>query len=405
MIIIIVIAVYLIALSITFDNKKSKIRDKNIYIFTYLIFVVIAGLSRNVGEDMVAYLYDYKSCVTWSSSPLLIRSNIIYETYIGMMPFWIISQITFKTFSDSFYLFHFVISSVVNAAFFLTFKKYSNYKYLCLLFYFYYSYYDTNFDLLRQSLACAFGIFAFENLFKNNNFRFYVFSFVALMFHTSAIFLFIIPMLKRFVDKTKFLSSYSYLNLLSLFGITIFLYYFNSIVLFKILAVFQSLSLSRYNAYIENTYNLNGAIFLFVVFLGIPFFIVRLLSKAHLLCENISKILPVYFVVGSFFVSETQLERCFNYFSAFAIVLFVDFFIIFVTKKNLKYKLAAFFLSSLIICKKFTVYDGLAYNTDRHKYEYFIPFTTVLDNDNVKFRETMYYDGTTWRGADLERKQ
>lgn len=192
--------VYLFALVLVliplvrFDILKKDGNQKIWYYICLTAFVLIAGLRYRVGGDTLGYMIHFETYPTISELFTFDFKGAYYT------PLWYIYNAIFKSLNDSFYVYQLVQALLVNLAFFRFFKRYSKHFFSALLIYFigYYLYYNT--EILRSVLCVALFLEAYPFLEKKKYHWYFLLSLVAVGFHVSAVFLFIVPLFK-FIKK------------------------------------------------------------------------------------------------------------------------------------------------------------------------------------------------------------
>ena len=193
---------YIIFLVYTIDVKKIRVNKDTHLGILFLLFVVVCGLRYNIGGDTLGYMQ------SWKYYPALFQYNGIknpIEVKMCEPEFdrfqlgWITLAMLFKNISNSFFVFQFALSFILNYAIFRTIRKYSEYPFLTLLiFYMNFTFFELEFEVLRESLAVSiFLLFAFDNYIKKRWIRYYLGVIIAYFIHPSAIMMFLLPLLRN----------------------------------------------------------------------------------------------------------------------------------------------------------------------------------------------------------------
>lgn len=196
--------VYLVALVIIlipffkFDILKKGGNEKLWYYICLSALTLIAGFRYRVGGDTLGYMVHFQ---TYPDIARIFNFNFKGAYY---MPLWYIYNAIFKSLGDSFYVFQIVQAFLVNLAFFRFFKRYSKHFFAVLLVYFvgYYLFYNT--EILRSALCVALFLEAYPFLERKKYHWYFLLSLIAVGFHISAVFLFIVPLF-RFIKKENFI--------------------------------------------------------------------------------------------------------------------------------------------------------------------------------------------------------
>lgn len=182
---------------VRFDILKKNGNEKLWYYICLSALTLIAGLRYRVGGDTIGYMDHFETYPNVTN---------IFKFDFGaayFMPLWYVYNSIFKSLGDSFYVFQIVQAFLVNAAFFRFFRRYSKHFFAVLLVYFvgYYLFYNT--EILRSALCVALFLEAYPFLEKKKYHWYFLLSLVAVGFHISAVFIFIVPFFK-FIKKENF---------------------------------------------------------------------------------------------------------------------------------------------------------------------------------------------------------
>ena len=110
-----------------------------------------------------------------------------------LQPGWILISFLCRQISSDFLLFKIIQAVFLNIAVFSFFKRETKYPFVCVFLYAISSYLLLNFNILRQSFALGFVLFAISYFRRKQHIRGVVMSFLAFMFHNSAFIVFVIP--------------------------------------------------------------------------------------------------------------------------------------------------------------------------------------------------------------------
>lgn len=186
-------------LSIYYDAFNGKSYRNGWYAFLLIWFICISGFQYMVGTDTPSYMQTYES---------MNIHTFKFEDIYGHMgerkqPGWMLYFFVCRIFTDNFLLPKMIQAIFLNVSVFAFFKRESKVPFMCVLFYAVFSYLVLNFNVMRQSFAIGFALYAYSYL-KNKRYKmYYLFAFFAFMFHNSAAILFICPLF-RFFRYNKF---------------------------------------------------------------------------------------------------------------------------------------------------------------------------------------------------------
>jgi hypothetical protein len=185
----IIIFLFLFLSAIHYDVNGYKVNNYLVFIW-WLIFVLLAGLRYRVGCDTFSYMLSYKTIPT--------IENLTYKQLVSNVyqPFWVILSSLCKSVSKDFTFFQLVHAVIANSIIFYFIRKNSIYFFTGILFYFIFYYLYFNMEILRETLAICVFLLSLKYFFSNKWLKYYIFCFIALMFHLSAILLFFLPLFK-----------------------------------------------------------------------------------------------------------------------------------------------------------------------------------------------------------------
>ena len=133
------------------------------------------------------------------------KIKIDSQKYIFHQPFFVLLNSFAKTIYPSFTCFQLLHSFIINTCLFCFVAKKSLYRFstmfLCLLVF----YINFTVEILRESLAIMVFVYNYKNLDNKNWIRYYIGVFISVMFHLSAVFLIILPLLKFLRLNKKYL--------------------------------------------------------------------------------------------------------------------------------------------------------------------------------------------------------
>lgn len=174
-----------------YDFRSTKQGKWFCYVLLCIIIVCISGFRYKVGGDTIRYMEEFGRIHVLGD----LRTKDLFEE--GMMPLCYLFFSTCKTISSSFFFLQFVHAAIVNIVLFVFIKKNTPFVFCSVLIYLIWNYLEFNTEIIRESLAvCAF-LCGTGYLKKKKWLPYYVFCFVALGFHISAIITFIIPFIYR----------------------------------------------------------------------------------------------------------------------------------------------------------------------------------------------------------------
>lgn len=366
---------------IIFDVGKVKKNSNLFYSIEAIILILLAGFRYRVGGDSLEY-----ENVFYSLPDL---KYIFREGFFNLefQPFWYLLNAIVKYFSNLFVSFQIVHAILINVSIFIIINKYSRYRFTAVLFYYILIYPYFNMEILRESLAVVAFMFAYKYLLSRNYLKYYVLVFVAYLFHASAIFLFFLPFITKFLE-----------NNLSLFKVI-----FISIIVFLATFILSFIAnLLDFNQFIQSKFfhytslesSTNELIkVIFQLFTIIAVMIV--LKKKNISNKGMNFILNIYFMLtfASFNIVGTY--RLMNYFTLFYLLIIIDLLF--------NYKFNTTYIKTLILFSVFSLFlnRGYYYTRDMSRYNNglearfyhtYIPYYSVFDPNVDMRRERIFYN-------------
>lgn len=182
-----VIILYLLFLIYIYDIGQVGQKKETFFFITLLILVLTAGLGYRVGIDFIRYSEDF------IPYPNIFQLDADYYATSREDPLWVTFTAFFRTFSDDYMWLHLVHATFINTVILLFIRKHSPYVFTTILIYFLSFYIFFNFEVLRESLAVAISLTAYESLIRKKWITYYLIAIIAFMAHSSAIIIFALP--------------------------------------------------------------------------------------------------------------------------------------------------------------------------------------------------------------------
>ena len=298
--------IYILFLTIIFDKNDKK--NKTYLGLAFLgLFLVSALRSYKVGIDTSAYVNFY--------------NNMKYYTFHGLLDarneigFGVLCKILYMINHNSQFLLV-VTSFIINYSVYRFIKKYSNNYAISVFCYVFINYYFIYMNIMRQGLALAVMLFAYDALKKNKNLFFILLVIFASLFHSSALLcLILLP-----INKTEFNKKQRYL----IIPIFILFFLFGN----KIFGLLSSVSgdfLGRYDAYAGSKFDVSNYFGTFIAFL-FHFFVYFISSFKIEIGENeeeityMKKLLILGLLICVLGIRVNILNRLYSYFLIYEII-------------------------------------------------------------------------------------
>lgn len=165
----------------------------------YVILVCLAGLRFKVGGDTYNYMYTHE---------LLPNLTNLFSTEVGvskLQPLWLLFSAIAKSIGEDFYILQFLHAITVNAVIFIFIQKNTRFRHTGVFFYYFSLYPFFNFEILRESLAICCFLLSIPYFTDRKWIHYYLLVAAAFFFHLSAVFLFLLPLIRNIKPKPFFL--------------------------------------------------------------------------------------------------------------------------------------------------------------------------------------------------------
>lgn len=183
--------VFLLILCIyTYDIHESTRYKYTSFYSVVFILILLNVLSYKIGGDTEGYMYhwkyDYRS---------IFNVPLKYEIDIrsNERPGWILLTSFLKGIWDNFILLRIVLACWVNMVVAYFINKNTRYIFTVLLIYFVVSYFNYNFEILRESVSISFFLLAFSYYLNKSWLKYFLCFLVAFMFYESSFVLLLLP--------------------------------------------------------------------------------------------------------------------------------------------------------------------------------------------------------------------
>ncbi len=196
------------------NNKYSMKSTRLILWLMIFMLCLFAGL-RTRYNDTYFYLTEYANTPT-NLSEMFSGSFTLSEVYL--FKFW--RYFVYNFISTNVNVYFFLSSVVFVVPSMLLIDKYSKDFFFSMVLFMFAGMYLFSLAGLKQSMAIGVMLFALPFLFKKRYFLYYVFTFIAIGFHTYSVFFLILPLLGR--KKIFNFSTIFTLVLILLVGLTLF---------------------------------------------------------------------------------------------------------------------------------------------------------------------------------------
>lgn len=366
---------------------KGHLRHRDLaFNLLLLLFISLSGFQFRIGSDISAYMYDFDQA-SWGDLNLS-EFSLSYR-----QPGWILWLNTCKSLINSFVFFKFTTAIFVNCVFFYYFSNFSKFKFTCILVYYVMMSFDINFNILRQSIAIAFFLLVYIMIQKRKLYLSYLFILVSTLFHNSAVFLLIIPVLAIFN-----INKYHRFVVLFLWCVyaVVQIYEFNDLFLF-ISLLFNDDSFSELSQlYLEDSiygYNSNNLIMLFTFILLSGYSYLYIWIKRNCNYSNwLLLMFGIYLCLFIFTSKVTIVGRVLLYFTPYAIIFLVDFIYRFSEIRIRKNSRTLFIVGMifLLLIRPMQDFFSINPNYNERNFIQYVPYYTIFSGEVDSKRERLF---------------
>ncbi|WP_162628230.1 EpsG family protein [Arcticibacterium luteifluviistationis] len=373
------IILFLLIIICFFYEYSGKPISKNsgipVYCLSCIILVLFAGLRYRVGVDTLNYIALHDYMPEWRE--ILNPENVLLNREFG----WIVLSSIAKILGDDFIYVQLIVAFIVNISVFYFMYKYAILKFTAILIYFVVFYPYLNFEIMRESVAISIFLVLGIKYIKNKQWVKYVLIvFLCVAFHTSAIFLLLIPILKsavRALHKSNFLVFNTILFFISLILAPIFIKYLLSLPFGNIIA-------HKLEFYSEYEFSLLGNISAYIVYVLFPLVLSFFVSSKG---YNNKEMLIVYSMVGTLVALFSIFFRLLNYLTPFLILALAEVIYRVLINKDNAYRFgkAVLFILFILIFFNYKLFipaeKGYPIRWYAHWFPYYSVFNQQIDPD------------------------
>lgn len=380
-------------LSFIYD-KREECHAKNFwYGAVYIALVLMMGFRNGVGGDTQYYMIEFEDVPTLISDyGEYIRNNAILH---GYMPGWSLLNIVSMWCFGSFYAVQLIEALIVNSCVFYLFKRYTHKIFLCILLYAFTGYiFRFNTEVMREAIAIGMVSVGMYKYLNGNKLFFYLTILIGFTFHVSAALALLFPLM-------RFFHSISYKTLILIFGGSFVLWLGSTAVLMFVAQYvggdsFLVSKMERYGEMKNNIFGfLESALQYLVAQAGILYFAQSSSNQTEQFQSDYPRYAGYFLVLAMIVCAIPGTYRFLNYAAIFTIIMTAEFV------GSLKKQLTYLALSKCVVLLIFGFYSCKYYykvwpESKRHNYEFFVPYTSILDkNPNTEYRYYMWHDAVS----------
>jgi len=380
---------YIIFLIVKYDILKENNYKKTNYYLLLIIFILLSGLRYRVGGDTLVYMKYFESQVV----PL---SDLTIDSFkdVRYQPLCILLFSLSKSLGDNFFIFQLIASAIINIGIFFFFSKTTIKYFSAVLIYYVCNYLYFNTEVMREGMAISIILCGFLYLMKYKILKFYLFVFIAFLFHPFAIIMVIVPFFISTKIPIKVKAGFVIIVSTILFVVNL-----NDFIFFKLLPYIPiSVITDTIDLYINNEaatesfFSFKGAL---VVFIPIPFLIyfffisdTKKNSVMNIDKQFLYSILLIYILLVVLTLQMPIISRISNYFWAFSVIAFC------VIIYSLKYKdLISNLICTIFIFSILTFWQVriISHKTDSiPDYVKYYPYYSVFNKQEDSTREMAF---------------
>lgn len=344
---------------------------------SYLILVSVAGLRYKVGGDTYNYMYMHE---------FLPNLGSLFSVDVGsekLQPLWLIFSAAAKSIADDFYILQFLHAITVNAIIFKFVWNNTRFRHTGILLYSFSLFPYFNFEILRESLAICCFLVSIRYYASNNLIRYYFLTTLAFLFHFSAVFLFLLPFIKKFKLKVT--------GLLILFLMSALL---NPVVMAAmnstIAAQLVGFAIGGYESY---SYTFFGLISILIYYLLVPLVLTWVTQNKLKVCTQYAGVARNGLVVAACIPLFFIFYRFFNYFSVLYLLMACETIHGIAREKmfrNIKLIVLPFLFCLTVIFYAGKYFQDTSYLAESSRwYNRWYPYHSIFDPVSLPLREQM----------------
>lgn len=348
--------------------------------------ICLTGFSYGLGGDKFTYMEEFEYYPeSFSDASEYILSGVILR---GQMPSWTIVNILCRNVFGSFYAVQLMESAAINIAVCYIVSKYTKRYFLFLLIYFFsLKYFIFNCEVMREGFAIAIVLFGMHSYMTGRKWLFYLLLLFALTFHVSAACVLIFPFIKfKLSWKTLYIAiAMSFVCWLAsdmIMGRVLGLA-FGGEGAFAQKVMFYSLQASSFFGYLR--YLLTYLIFPYIIM-----YFMILNEQSEDMKRRRIKLTSFMVVLAIIAISIYPLARLYNYVQIFYLIMFTDFlFTLLRSYEHLVIRIGTCIGTFLLM---FWFYFSHYETTNSYYYDFFYPYTCILNEDKSVFFRSIAHD-------------
>ena len=358
--------------------------------------ICLTGFSYGLGGDKFVYMREFEE---YPDTFMEVGDYVWLQLMLkGQMPGWTLLNLVSRSVFHSFYALQLIQSAAINSAVCYVASKYTHRYFLFLLVYvFTLQYFVFNTEIMREGLALSFVLIGMDGWLSGKKWLYFVMLPLGLMFHVSALTALIFPFAQYFKASWKLFA----LACLGSFVIWALSDLLLGPVMMAVLGGMGAM-VQKVLFYSIRASSIFGFARFIITFLVLPFIImysVMLHEQDEEKRRRMEHMIVYMLMLGVLTCSFVGFLRLYNYVRIFYLVLLTTFiYELFQEKKHLIIRCVTLLLTVfLILLQYFTHFE----TTNTYYYEFFYPYTCILDEDNsVYFREVAHEEAVDAQESD-----
>lgn len=361
--------------------------------------ICLSGFSYGLGGDKFAYMLEFEEYPDTFSEV----SDYIWIQFItkGQMPLWTFVNLISKSVFHSFYALQLMQSAAVNTAVCYVASKYTHRYFLFLLLYFFtLQYFVFNTEVMREGFAMSFVLWGMQGYMTGRKWLFYLLTPIGAMFHISAIAALLFPL-------ARFRMSWLRFGMLCL--ASFFVWLISDALLGRVMiAVLGGMGkmVEKVLFYSLQASNIFGFLRSLITYLIFPFIIMFTVVQNETDDEQrgrMEQMLAYMVILGVLATSFAGFVRLYNYSRTFYLAMLATFvYTIFREKRHLIVRLGTLAGTVFLL---FLQYMIPYKTTNTHYYDFFFPYTCILNEDpDVYIREVAHDEAINGEETDENKR-
>lgn len=208
-----IIVIFILAVGVySYDIRGNKLGSDIYYLFELVVLVLLVGLQNRLGGDNLSYEEYFYAMPSFRE-----LAHLKLNVGARFQPLWYLFIAFVKSINNNYTCFHFLHAIFVDSLIFYFFSRHTKYRFSAvLLFFLSFNFLYFNIEIQRESMAIAVFLFSIHFLEEKKYLKYFICAIIALLFHVSSIFTFLLPFLVAILDRYK-KSKYFYLKNVLLF--------------------------------------------------------------------------------------------------------------------------------------------------------------------------------------------